>query len=142
MKLASFEAIVRALNDAGVRYLVAGGLAVNAHGYLRFTKEADLVLDLTRNNAERALANGFIDPASNQPYQNNADLSAAGLDGFFVEAGVINWREDAPGGTELAISRPTVFRLFRTSLCRAFQEPTPSPRPGTITSRKFKRTWN
>ena len=33
MKLASFEAIVRALEDAGVRYLVAGGLAVNAHGY-------------------------------------------------------------------------------------------------------------
>ena len=30
MKLASFEAIVRALADARVRYLVAGGLAVNA----------------------------------------------------------------------------------------------------------------
>ena len=38
MKLASFEAIVRALEDAGVRYLVAGGIAVNAHGYLRFTQ--------------------------------------------------------------------------------------------------------
>lgn len=38
MKLASFEAIVRALKDANVRYLVAGGLAVKAHGYLRITK--------------------------------------------------------------------------------------------------------
>lgn len=34
MKLASFEAIVRVLDEAAVRYLVADGLAVNAHGYL------------------------------------------------------------------------------------------------------------
>lgn len=56
MKLASFEAIVRALNEAGVRYLVAGGLAVNAHGYLRFTKDADFVLQLMPDNVMRAFA--------------------------------------------------------------------------------------
>lgn len=56
MKLASFEAIVRALNEAGVRYLIAGGLAVNAHGYLRFTKDADFVLQLIPDNIKRALA--------------------------------------------------------------------------------------
>jgi hypothetical protein len=59
MKLASFEAIVQALNGAGVRYLVAGGLAVNAHGYLRFTKDVDLVIRLSRKDilgAFRALA--------------------------------------------------------------------------------------
>lgn len=56
MKLASFEAIVRALNDAGVRYLVAGGLAVNAHGFLRFTKDADLVIQLIPENIKRAFA--------------------------------------------------------------------------------------
>ena len=54
MKLASFEAIVRALNDAGVRYLVAGGLAVNAHGYLRFTKDADFVIQLIPDNIKLA----------------------------------------------------------------------------------------
>lgn len=43
MKLQSFEAVVGALNDAGVRYLIAGGLAVNAHGYLRFTHDVDLI---------------------------------------------------------------------------------------------------
>jgi predicted nucleotidyltransferase len=47
MKLTSFEAIVRALNAANVRYLVAGGLAVNAHGYARFTNDVDLVVHLT-----------------------------------------------------------------------------------------------
>lgn len=46
MKVGSFQAIVRALNDAGVHYLVVGGLAVNAHGYLRFTKDVDVVVRL------------------------------------------------------------------------------------------------
>lgn len=53
MKLASFEAVVRALNEAGVRYLVAGGLAVNAHGYLRLTNDAD-VIQLIPDNIKRA----------------------------------------------------------------------------------------
>lgn len=50
MKLASLEAIFRALNEADVRYLVAGGLAVNAHGYLRFTNDIDLVVALDPEN--------------------------------------------------------------------------------------------
>lgn len=56
MKLASFEALVAALESAGVRYLVAGGLAVNAHGYLRFTKDVDLVVQLIPDNIQRAFA--------------------------------------------------------------------------------------
>ena len=56
MKLASFEAIVRAFGQAQVRYLVAGGLAVNAHGYLRFTQDVDLVIALDRENIFRAFA--------------------------------------------------------------------------------------
>jgi hypothetical protein len=59
MKVASFEAIVSALNAASVRFLVVGGVAVNAHGYLRFTKDVDLVIRLSRDDivaAFRALA--------------------------------------------------------------------------------------
>ncbi|MCP9470500.1 MAG: nucleotidyltransferase family protein [Nitrospira sp.] len=56
MKLTSFEAIVRALNNADVRYLIAGGLAVNAHGYLRFTNDADVVIRLIPDNVRRAFA--------------------------------------------------------------------------------------
>jgi len=55
MKLQSFEAITRALEQANVRYLVAGGLAVNAHGYLRFTKDVDLVIELAPDNVLRAV---------------------------------------------------------------------------------------
>ena len=46
MKLASIEAIARALNDAGVPFIVVGGLAVNAHGYGRATQDIDLVISL------------------------------------------------------------------------------------------------
>jgi hypothetical protein len=44
MKLTSFEAIEQALNRASVRFIVVDGLAVNAHGYLRFTNDIDLVI--------------------------------------------------------------------------------------------------
>ena len=56
MKLNSAEQIFRALNAAGVQYLVAGGLAVNAHGYLRFTKDVDFVVRLSPENIQQAFA--------------------------------------------------------------------------------------
>ena len=54
MKLAAFEAIAAALRDARVRYLVAGGLAVNAHGYVRLTYDVDLVIQLEADNIRTA----------------------------------------------------------------------------------------
>jgi hypothetical protein len=41
MEVRSIEAIVKALNAAKVKYLIVGGLAVNAHGYERFTNDVD-----------------------------------------------------------------------------------------------------
>lgn len=52
----SVETIVRALTTAEVRYLIVGGLAVVAHGYVRFTADLDLVLDLSAANVARAVA--------------------------------------------------------------------------------------
>jgi len=46
MKVASFEAIVRALNDVEVRFVVVGGLEVVVHGYGRVTRDVDLVIQL------------------------------------------------------------------------------------------------
>lgn len=56
MKLASIECIFKSLNDAGVVYLVAGGLAVNAHGYVRYTKDLDVVLQLSAENIKKAFS--------------------------------------------------------------------------------------
>lgn len=50
MRFADFDVVSGALDAAGVRYLVAGGLAVGAHGYLRYTKDADLVIELVPEN--------------------------------------------------------------------------------------------
>lgn len=51
----SIEAIIQALNEDEVKYLVVGGLAVVAHGYVRFTADVDLILDLQVDNLSRAV---------------------------------------------------------------------------------------
>jgi predicted nucleotidyltransferase len=55
MELRSVEAVVGALNAAGVRYLIVGGLAVIAHGYLRATRDLDIVIQLETTNLRTAL---------------------------------------------------------------------------------------
>jgi predicted nucleotidyltransferase len=55
MTKASLSAIVKALNEAGVRYLVVGGIAVIAHGYTRLTKDVDLMIQLEEGNLVTAL---------------------------------------------------------------------------------------
>lgn len=55
MEVRSVEAIVQALNEAEVQYLIVGGLAVNAHGYERLTVDVDLVIGLEPANIVRGL---------------------------------------------------------------------------------------
>jgi predicted nucleotidyltransferase len=50
-----FEPVLKILNDAGVRYLVVGGVAVVLHGFLRTTGDLDLVVQLRPENLLRAL---------------------------------------------------------------------------------------
>lgn len=54
MKAASVKAVLSAFREHRVRYLVAGGLAVNAYGFLRYTKDADLVIELVPDNIRAA----------------------------------------------------------------------------------------
>jgi predicted nucleotidyltransferase len=49
------EQVLSALNATGVRYLVAGGVAVVLHGHLRTTADLDLVVSLEPANARRAI---------------------------------------------------------------------------------------
>lgn len=51
----SVSTIFPNLNNAGVKYLVVGGLAVVAHGYLRFTANIDLIVELDPANAANAI---------------------------------------------------------------------------------------
>jgi hypothetical protein len=50
-----FDAIFPALEASGVRYVIVGGVAVNLHGYQRFTKDVDIVIDLIPEEALKAL---------------------------------------------------------------------------------------
>jgi hypothetical protein len=49
------EKVLGALNSAGVRYLVVGGVAVVLHGHLRTTANLDLVIQLERDNLLNAM---------------------------------------------------------------------------------------
>lgn len=55
MKVESISEIVMALNNAKVRYLIVGGLAVVAHDYVRYTADLDLVVALEHSNISGAL---------------------------------------------------------------------------------------
>lgn len=56
MKLSGLESIFRALNEAGVLYLIVGGVAVNAHGYGRSTYDVDLVLAMDPGNIAKTFS--------------------------------------------------------------------------------------
>lgn len=50
-----FHDILGALERNGVRYVLVGGVAVVMHGFARFTKDLDLVVDLAPDEARRAI---------------------------------------------------------------------------------------
>ena len=55
MRYTALERIFRALTEAEVRFLVVGGVAVNAHGYQRLTADLDLALAMEEENILAAL---------------------------------------------------------------------------------------
>jgi hypothetical protein len=50
-----FEPLFEALNQAGVRYVVVGGLATVLHGFARLTADVDLSVDLDPAEALKAI---------------------------------------------------------------------------------------
>ena len=55
MEMRSIKLVIETLNQAGIRYIIVGGLAVNAHGYFRVTNDLDLVVSLEPANITAAL---------------------------------------------------------------------------------------
>lgn len=54
--MTEIERVLRALEAAGVRYLVVGGVAVVLHGHPRFTADLDLAIALEPANVHAAFA--------------------------------------------------------------------------------------
>lgn len=65
------ERLVAALNEAGVRYVIVGGLAVGAHGVIRATQDLDLVADPGQGNME-VLARTLSDLGGRHPISGEA----------------------------------------------------------------------
>lgn len=55
-QLDDFAAVLTALKTGGVRFVVVGGIAVIAHGYVRTTRDVDAVIAGDEENLERARA--------------------------------------------------------------------------------------
>jgi len=47
--------VCRLLNEGGVAYVVVGGFALAFHGVVRATKNIDILIEPTLDNAQRAL---------------------------------------------------------------------------------------
>lgn len=52
-ELEDLLSLCKALNDEGVRYVLIGGFAVILHGFVRATKDIDLLIDASAENVQR-----------------------------------------------------------------------------------------
>jgi hypothetical protein len=50
-----FREFIQSLNANQVRYLVVGGYAVALHGYPRYTKDIEIWVEMTPENADRII---------------------------------------------------------------------------------------
>ncbi len=48
--MADYQSILREFHERKLRYLIVGGVAVNLHGYPRFTNDIDILLALDHDN--------------------------------------------------------------------------------------------
>lgn len=51
-----FKRLFKALNEANVKYLVCGGIAVNLYGIQRATADIDIALSLDEDNLRRFIS--------------------------------------------------------------------------------------
>ena len=106
-EMPTWTPVFEALNRAGVRYVIVGGLAVVLHGYVRLTADVDLMVDLAKGPAREAIAAllgiglrpalpvdpaGFADPAVRRSWRernmvvfNLVDPDAGRAVDLFVE---------------------------------------------------------
>ncbi len=54
--MTDFRALLAALDDAGVEFLIVGGAAATAHGAARLTADLDIVYRRTEENCQRLVA--------------------------------------------------------------------------------------
>jgi hypothetical protein len=116
MKKASFDTIVRVLNEAQVPFLIVGGIAVIHHGYGRMTQDVDMVIRLEKKIIGRAFhalaqigyqpavpvtATEFADPKRREKWQREKNMK------------VLRFWSDAHRGTPLDVFVTEPFDFAR-----------------------------
>jgi predicted nucleotidyltransferase len=108
------ELLLTELTEAGVRYVVVGGVAVVLHGYLRATADLDLIIGLDPPNIEAALRTldrlgfhprapvslrAFADPIERRRWIEDKNLQVFSL-----------WHSKIPGfEIDIFVESPTPF---------------------------------
>jgi predicted nucleotidyltransferase len=110
----AIEAVLAALNAAGVRYLVVGGVAVVLHGHLRTTADLDLVVELSPDNAQRAVRSlGKLGYRPRAPVDAEQFADAAIREAWLREKGLTVfglWSDRYPGlEVDLFVAEPFDF---------------------------------
>lgn len=105
------ERVVAALNRAGVRYVIVGGLAAGAHGVVRATRDLDLVPDPDQTNMD-LLARALVALGARHPV--DAHLTGAALSRpvsmkLMTRAGEIHVLNRMPGTAPFAELRADVL---------------------------------
>jgi hypothetical protein len=81
LSVLDLRALLGALHEHGVEFVVIGGVAVGAHGYVRATQDLDLVPDPDPANLERLAAalvalGATLPTADGRPFDPSRDLDA------------------------------------------------------------------
>lgn len=102
--MALFEPIFSALDAAGARCVVVGGLAVVLHGHPRLTADIDLVLDLEPGAARRAMeAFGKLGLKPRVPVELMAFADPAQREAWIAEKGMTVFNLFSPANPMLSL---------------------------------------
>lgn len=89
-----YDLVLQKLNEKEVKYLIVGGLAVNLHGVPRFTKDLDIIIEMTPQNIKRLIEvmkelgyrpkvpvrlEQFISPVNRKKWQEEKQMKAFNL---------------------------------------------------------------
>lgn len=111
------ERILRALAEHGVDYVLIGGLAVQTHGHVRTTNDADLIPAPEPANLERLAATlrelgaKVLNPGEEEVEVNAKMLPQATIWQFATRDGGIDVMHEVPGGRPYAELRQRALRV-------------------------------
>lgn len=108
-------AILRALADHDVDYVVIGGLAVQTHGHPRTTQDVDLVPEPSPANLARLrnalIALGARPVGTAHHGQQSVEIPATGVLELDTDAGGVDVHRDPPGAAPYAALKARALKL-------------------------------